>query len=633
MSGSESPDENPGEIPAPAPEPGPARRLGRWVPWAAVGFLAAAIVLVLIVAVVRPTWFTTPVDEDHAHPYDKTLADIGRTDGIYLSDDNSTSQTFTVPVPQDSRLGQPILRLEGSTEVGASSTVFLRVLADGISVYVEELPTGENDLDARIELPPSTTADGSVRIQVRTTGSTDQQQCNLTQELGALVHLDATGTLVDGGLDEPIHTVRDVVASLDHDVALVLAFPDEDPEWFETAARIATSLTQQGHAVAYVDAADADEVPDVTGTPILLGPTDALSALGWDPLDADADAPASLAVGTVSDESVLGVVAPEAEVTSTFLTTTAVTTADTASSAPRTETVAGLSGDTVTLESLGADTSVQSVTDRRSWRAAYSLADLPGGSVPTALELDLQVPVTTADARWLVQVRLNDELVGSLRLPGDGAQSARVPLPEAAELLRNELTVTLIRDRDVGGCHVRQTAYDVQLLPSTQLVLGGDGAGFTAVPQSFSDGFDVDLPTAALADAATSLSGLVPTLAEFSGWEQQARFVWDGRPGDEPFLLVDAPPDGLGAPVTVSDGRVEADGFDLQSFADGVVVQVVRVGGVDSLVLTPVGTPDDLVPPYGRESARLVPAGGGGFVVDASGQVVSAPPVRSESGG
>ena len=84
--------------------------------------------------------------------------------------------------------------------------------------------------------------------------------------------------------------------------------------------------------------------------------------------------------------------------------------------------------------------------------------------------------------------------------------------------------------------------------------------------------------------------------------------------------------------VSVSDGRVAAEGFDLSAFKNGLVVQSVRSGGTPGLVVTPVGTPGDDVPSYGTEVARLV-TDGGGFVVSGTGQVVSAPAVRAEDDG
>lgn len=598
-----------------------------WVPWGAVALLVVAVLVVAGFAVVNPSWFGRDGDgHSEARAYDKSLLDIGSTDGIRLSDDNATSQSFTVPVPLDSRLEDPVLTLRGRTEVAASSTIFLRVLVNGDSLYVRELPHGDHPLDVDIDLPQATVDEGLVEVRVRTTGSLDQRRCNLTTELGALVVLEAGRTRLHGELDERAYTVRDAVAELDHRVTVVLPSAADDREWFETAARLASFLTQQGHDVSY-----AVELPDedAGATPVLVGPADALEDLGW---EATGDQ-GSVRVGTRGDQSLLGVVEADADVVPTFLTTSAVTTADTSTSAPRTEAVERPTGDRITLAALGADTSVQQITDRRSWRVPYSLADLPGGGVPSDLRLQMLVPPTTDDARWLVQVTLNDELVDSLVLPDVGRQTVVADIPAGRELVRNELVVTLVRDRDVGGCNVRQTPYDVQLMPESALTVGADGAGFTAVPGEFADGFDVVLPPGGLDDPTATLAGLVPTLAEFDGWRQQATYRWDGTPGDRPFLLLGSAPSTVAAPVTVDDGRVRAQGFDLSAFKDGLVVQCVTSGRTPGLAVTPVGRPGDVVPAYGREQARLVADGGGGFVVSGTGRVVSAPAVRAEGRG
>ena len=614
---------------APTQEPPRKLNVNRWVSRGSLLFLLVVLLLVLVFGLLRPGWFE---DEGGSEPdppppelsFDKSLTDLGESDGITLSDDTSTSQTFTFSVPVDVRLDDAQLRLHGRTQVPSSSTIFLRVLANGESAFVAELPEGDHDLDAEIPLPPGVTDDGSVRVQVRTTGTLDQRTCNIDQELGALVSLDPDATRVEGRLDEELATVRDVAAGLVHQVTLELAFPAGSQPWFETAAAIATALTQAGFDVSFHDA--ADELSEPSGSRVLIGPADALAGLGW---SGSGDA-GSIRVGDIDDVAVLGVVEPDAEVAGTFFTTSPLTTADSAATEPRTATPERPAGRTVTLQSLGVDTSVQKLTDSRSWFATYSLADLPGGPVPTEVALDFQLPLATDDARWLVQVRLNGQLVDSVRLAGDlTAQSVRARIPEGLETLRNQLTVTLLRDRDLGGCNVRQTSYDVQLLPTSSLVLDGTGLGFTAVPALLAGGFEVQLASSSADDPAGTLPGLVPTLAEFAGWQQQPTFAWDGTPGAAPFLYYGEPPEGLDVPVQVEDGRVVSDQLNLQAFADGVVVQFAQSGGGGGLVVTPVGAPGDAVPDYGRESARLVTADGGGFVVNAAGQAVTAPPVRA----
>ena len=616
------------------------RRRG-WLPLGALVFLGFAVVLVLTFVLVRPDWFSFFGDDDGSASvppglaFHKSLTDIGTVDGLRLSDDNTTSQTFTVPVPVDSAPGDAELTLRGHSQAAESSTVFLRVLADGASVYVHELASGDHDLAANIALPESATEDGSVTVQTRLTGGLDQQRCNLDEDVGALVVLDAGGTGIRGRLDERLHTVRDVMAGLDHEVTLDLALPEGSKPWFETATRLGVALTQAGHDVSYAEV--TGRLSDNEGSHVLVGPPNALANLGWTASNdsgSTGDARASLRVGDIGDGAHLGVVEPATDVDAAFLTTSAVTTADAAGNAPRSLGPERLSGATVALGSLGLDTAVQQVTNTRGWRATYSLADLPGGTPPTQVRLTMQVPVTSDDSRWLVQVEVNGQMAGSERLRGgDTAQEVRVAIPAGVEMPRNELAVSLTRDRDLGGCNVRQTEYDVQVMPSSRLVLGGTGAGFTRIPSTFARGFVVDLASSATERPAGTLTGLVPTLAEFSGWQQQPRFAWDAAPSRRPFLYVGEPPARVDVPIQVSADRLVAAGLDLQSLQNGLVVQAASVGSTRGLVLTPVGAPDAVIPAYGRQTARIVTTGGGGAVVTSAGRLVTVPPVRTEPAG
>lgn len=583
-----------------------------WVPRGALVFFGVVAVLVVVFALVRPAVLDED-DGDGAEPDDSatfatTLGATGAVDGVRLSDDNATSQSFTVAVPVDAGLRDPVLTLGGRTQVPSTSTITLRILADGVSAYAAELAAGDQELSVDVPLPPSAVADGSVRIQVRITGTVDQQRCSLTQELGAFVLLDPDETRVHAVLDGPPATVRDVAAGLDHDVTLVVADP-ADHTWFEAAARLGAALTQAGHTVAYA------EEPDDSASVVLL----------------ETGEGGPVAVRDLDGTPVLALTDPGSAAVDDFLTTAAVATGDGSSSDPQAADPARLAGSSVALADLGVDTGVQQLTDSRSWRASYSLADLSGGQVPTAVDLAFRLPVTTDDARWLVQVQVRGELVRSARVPGD-ATSARVTaaLPARLAKVRNQLVVTLLRDRDVGGCHVRQTSYAVQLLGTSRLVLGGTTTGLAGIPAAWSGGVDVVLPATATDDPLASLTGLVPTLAELSGWRQAPAFVWAEQPTGRPYLYVGAPPPA--ALVGVAEGRVTAAGTDLGPLSDGVVAQRLDAAGAPGVVLTPVGAADATLPDYGAEQAWVLAGDGGGFVVDPAGRVVTTPPVRAGSG-
>lgn len=622
--------EHPPEQPQTPPEPGHRH----WFPRGALVFFALVAVLVFLLVLLRPSWFGRDDDSQTSTSgttFEQDLAGLGQPQGISLSDDNATSSSFTMAVPRDSRLHNATLTLAGRTQSSEPGTVFLRVLVDGTSQYVGQLADGEEHLDVDVPVPDDALDDGSIKVQVRLTGSLDQQRCNIDQSLGALVVLDGDKTRLHGSLDDRLHSVRDLVAGLEHDVTLDLALPTSGADaqaWFETAAQLGVALTQEGHEVSYADV--TDDLSGDDGSHVLVGPADAVADLGW---DADGDATGSVQVGEVDDVAHLAVTEPSADVVPTFLATDAVTTADAEATSPRSLEVEQLGGNRVSLASLGANTDVQQLTSSRSWRVPYSLADLPGGAVPRAVRLGFQVPAASADTRWVAQVQLNGRLVASPELDGPGQQQVTVALPAGQELLRNQLTVTLLRDRDLGGCQVRQTTYAVQLLPESSLVLGGRGAGFTGIPATFADGFDLDLPASSTDSPAETLTSVVPTLAEFSGWQQVADTSWDGTPGDRPFLAFGPVPDGVRAPVTLADGRLAGAGFDLQAFDDGLVVErATTSAGVTGLVVTATGdTAGAVVPAYGREVARVVATAGGGFVVTESGRVVSVPPTRAET--
>lgn len=611
-----------------APPPHHRRRARRWAPRGALAFLALSVVLVVVFVVARPDWFDGENGESVPPEllFATTLADLGHRDGIRLSDDNTTSATVTTAVPVDSRLEDARLVLGGRTQAATSGVTFLRVLADGEAVYVTELRSGDNDLAADIPLPATVTDDGSVTVQIRLTGSLDQRWCNPDHEIGALVMLDPEATRIRGRLDQRLRTVRDVARGLDNVVTLVLSATRNDREWYETAAELGVALRHTGRQVRYVDG--VSENPG-EGTRILLGPPGSLEEAGWTPVDDQAGA---VRVGYLDDTSVLAVTeagGPPAEALDSLLTTDVVTTADSAANAPRRDEREPVGGDAVPLAALGLDTSAQQLTDSRNWRLRYSTADLPGGRVPSEVRLDLQVPVVAADAPWLVQVRLNGQLLDSVRLPADlDAHSVTARIPEGIEALRNELIVTVLRERVTGGCAVRPTVYQAQLLPTSTLLLGGRGVGLAAVPSDLAPGFEVHLPASSVDDPEVSLAALVPTLAEFTGVGDRAPFVWDGAPGVRPFLLFGDAPAGVDVPVRVVGGRLVGAGFDLQAFRDGLVVQRAAAGPTPGVVVTPVGRPPDVLPGYGRESARLVTGDGVGVAVDDAGRLDGPLPVR-----
>lgn len=602
---------------------------GRSVPKSAWVVLAVALVALLAFFLLRPTWFTRDADDHSLHvPADrhfiKTLAGSGHADGVWLTDD-SPSTSYLVTLPADSERSQTRLHLAGTSQIPDNSTVFLSVSMDGQQVFNNKLATGENEVDAYIDVPDQIAADGQVRVQVRAVGTRHDETCTPDHSSGLLVHL-GPDSMVEAALTEPVHTVRDAVVSWDRDMTLVLA--DDGTEWRTAAAQMGIALTRAGHEVTF-----ASEVPEPDGrSTILVGPDSALREEGWVGPD---DAVEGIVVGRLSNSPVLGVTTPDGGQVSRYLTSPAVTTADGADADPTAISTPPLGGDRVPLEALGTDTSVGQITETRRWRVGYSLADLPEGRLPQSVSANFQFPASPDDLRWILNVDLNGTLVASRNLI-DTAGRATVPLPPERQLLENTLTLSIERDRDLGGCDVRVTSYPIQLQADSTLDLGADpGAGFTAVSRTLAPGFSVYLPGESGENVIEQLNAIIPTLTKFTPADENPDFRWNEDPAaGQPFILVGTVPD-VSPLVGLTDGRIVAGSdnaaLDIPAFDNGLIVETVtRAGGPGGVMIRSRGIIGQTeLPDFGPETAQVITPQGS-FTINGDGTVATDTPPRQD---
>ncbi|UPW07273.1 hypothetical protein M1C59_14380 [Gordonia terrae] len=602
---------------------------GRSVPRSAWIILGIAIVILLVFVIARPTWFTEDADDKSLdvpadHHYSKSLSGAGYSDGVWLTDD-SPSTTFSVTFPADSPRDQTRLWMRGTTQVAQDSVVFLTVRMDGQQVYKAELQRGDNPLDTVVEVPDGIAADGQVRVQVQVQGTLDDQVCTPDHSAGMQVHLDPT-TVLEAALSEPIHTVRDAVTSWDRDLTVVVGSTDD--QWRTTAAQLGIALTRIGHRVTFVDTlgdASADNA-------IFLGPPQEVTELGW--TEPDDSGEESLQLGSVNGTPVVAVLRPDGDNLSRFLTEPPVTTADARGNTPAVVTASTPGGGEVSLGALGADTSVTQIAEDHSWRARYSLADLPGGRLPQSVRVALTLPASPDDLTWILNTRLNDRLVDSRRLD-PSAPPPVIALPASAQLLDNTLTLSVQRDRDLGGCDVRVTSYPIQLNENAALALGDTpGAGFTGVPRALSRGFDVYSPNSTGDNAIAQLNATVPLLADFTPAGYVPEFRWGAAPRPrEPFILIGSTPD-VNPLVRIVDGRLvagaETSATDLTVPDTGIVVQTATTAtGNSGLMIQYTGDPGTLtLPDFGQESAQVVTAQGS-LVIDDEGRTPPTEPTRA----
>lgn len=613
------------DAPAAAPDPAqttadhfPGER-GRTVPRTAWWVLGLALVVLVAFLLARPDWFSrssdsrvldVPPDRHFTH----SLADQGLTDGVWLTDD-SPATGFTAALPVGSGPSSTRLWLRGTTQVPEHATVFLTVSTDGQQIARLQLPAGEHRLDAIVVVPETQVGDGRLRTQVRVDGALADGRCLADQTVGMQVHLDPD-SMVEAALASPIGTVRDAVAGWGHELTVVPRGGGD--QWRTAAAHLGLALTRSGHRVRYADAVPAGDRANT----VVVGPAAELTAKdGWTRRDGTGD---GLVLGSVHGSPVLALTTPDGRVAADYLTTAALATGDAGSADPHAVTVSGPAGDELELSALGADTGALRITESRRWRIDYALTDLAGGRLPRAVRTDFVLPASPDDLTWILNVELNGSLIESRRLDRD--RSPAITLPAALQAVRNTLTLTVQRDRDLGGCEVRVTGYPIALAEDSALLLGPAPAdGLLSIPATLGTGFGVWIPDAAGA-VAPVLDALVPVLAALAPGATAPPIDWGGTPvADRPFVVVGGAP-GIATPVTVDDDRLRAGGLDIPAARTSLVLQTARgPGAAAGLSIQTRGPAGELVLPRLDREATVVVTPAGAFVVARDGATAPVP--------
>ncbi|WP_439552251.1 hypothetical protein [Falsiroseomonas sp.] len=221
------------------------------------------------------------------------------------------------------------------------------------------------------------------------------------------------------------------------------------------------------------------------------------------------------------------------------------------------------------------------------WALEFALRDLPGGGLPSALDLTFMLTPDTA-GRSVVTAVLNDTMLGSTALAAEGAARVSLPIPPALLRLDNRLVVTLQRPAP-GGL--------AQLLPDSLLRLSPAPAprDFLGLPGRFAGGVEVILeapdggPVAeALNPILWLLRGLVPAAAPLTVSLREG--TAPPRPTG-PFIAVTADPPAGSQPVlrfdagrlTLSDRALsEREGrplLDLEGAQRMIAAQLVTAEG------------------------------------------------------
>lgn len=229
----------------------------------------------------------------------------------------------------------------------------------------------------------------------------------------------------------------------------------------------------------------------------------------------------------------------------------------------------------ILLKDLNADLDTRYVRAQTQWDVLLDPFRLPPGTRPARLFLDLVAPTPPEKPPFELYVYLNDIMVHAQRLDSNNIlQQLSITLPYEYQQPYNQLQIRVMNTDPSGDCRADLTAFPVQLLPESTLIVERDQElpeNFADLPTFLADEFDLFIPVTFLENPAKSL----PFLTEFTSRypipfkNRDATFLEAGAAIDptRPFIAIgDVVFDNLDAPVNFDQGNVhitDRDGASL----------------------------------------------------------------------
>ncbi len=247
------------------------------------------------------------------------------------------------------------------------------------------------------------------------------------------------------------------------------------------------------------------------------------------------------------------------------------------------------------------EASVQYVATRGEWQLPVRLSDLASQKWPESLELDMIAAPNTDGRPVIASVLLNDTLLMSAPLLGDGkVTTIRAPIPLYSVRAENWVRVQVNRRPDARSCARPGDGTPVQLLP-TSFVTTRDApepTRFFMLQPVFDKGVDVVIPRDWL---DRSLHTLETVDAVLEGYSLRAPSVTlsVSETGDfaplKPWIAFEVRPKGAALSLAADESRLmvrDQQGrtvFDSTGLRNLSVMELATVGHVPGVFVAPVG--------------------------------------------
>lgn len=529
-----------------------------------------------------------------------TVAALGYPSGFTFDDTTLPyERTLLFPLPQELPVTAATLRLiyRGSPQLDAGAS---------LSVTINDLPAQEQRLardntarEWQLPIPPEALGGGQLKVTVRGTVPTVYERCINGQPQSGAVHVAGDSSLLSVHEGLP-RSLRDAWLTLPEEVTISLPEGPLDEALFRAALDWVVLLRRHHRTVSVTTLPDLGNMviapePAIRAALVRGGDDTAATSL-W------SESGGNLGVVRFNGGVFIAATAPYADVqrfATRWQTLTAPLYLD---SEPLTY---GDKVAQVALETLGIATVPALLGHKLQWNASITPWNLPPGMRPVTAELHVAMPRTDPQQSFRLYAYLNDMLVTSERLAGDGRER-QISLPFSAVRHSDVYQLrVVVRDGGEGDCTEPGTHYPIRITPQSHVTLeqlDEPPSGFSSLPTALGQGFDLYVPTHYLAEAPRQLPALGELFAGFVVPPADYRLIiHDDAAVPAPSRLFIAAgerlPDDAAVPMRFDQGAVQlvnAKGqplIDEQRLHQHSVIQLVHLDEVTGLWLHAGDTP------------------------------------------
>jgi hypothetical protein len=549
-----------------------------------------------------------------------TLADIGFASGLRFSNLGGRHELF-VPMPQGVDLGISELLLALDDVSAHDARRSLEILVNDRSAAAIALDGRSMGRQVRIPLARAKGRAGFLKLTFIYSGAATQDRCIDVRYIGdSLTVRPESAIEIDIG--SPSLDVATTAALMPRDVAVVLSSRKLSAADLAAALTIGRTLKSSGRRVAFyhgfellAEFARREDARRWNRGLIVVGEMQEVA--GYIEAPPARVAGPRAAFGTISAVTTAGlpaiVVSDSDAVRAGRLFASALlpavrgvpvaTVGEVAErSPPRTR---------LTFDELALAPAIAEVFGRADLAFAIATRDLPAGTKPSRLALDLMVAPDGSGEKAVVSVFVNERLLGSAVAAVGEPTRFDLSLPDGLAGTVLNVRALVQRRSAQGDCRFEPQGYPAQVLGSSAVVL----ADADPQPHDFSDlsawwanGIEVWLPSPAIQRPAPLMTLIADTLSALSPETAPIAVRFNGggetsSPG-APFIAVSSrPPAGATPRVRFDRGRVavaDRSGrslLDLGGFVGGAVVQLVSAGAQHGVWIKPLANDGALPAP------------------------------------